>query len=175
MGLEIKIKGHLMRAERGKMFTKQLQKTNLISVRDFFDDFIENFLGVDSTLKELEAFTECHPLQIPVPKYPKTNWAIMRDGTNVFEFAFTGIEEKDIKIQVDNNVLIVTSSPEDEKQIEGYYVIRDLAKRKASISIRLSDKSDVDKITASFKNGLLTVAVPLKESEKPIQKQIEIK
>lgn len=148
----------------------------VFGTRDLFDDFINEFLGINTTLQTLDEFFQLYDFRPDVPRYPVSNWWIGKDGTSVFEFAFTGVDKADIKVEVVNQVLTVTSKPRQSeiKGSEGYFVYRNISKKEASVSIRLSDRQDVDKITTSYKDGLLTVTIPLKEEVKPTRKEISI-
>lgn len=75
------------------------------------------------------------------------------------EYAFPGVPKKDISIKVEGNALTVKVNNERadfEKTI-------------------VTDIHDLDKITASYTDGLLVIDVPLKEKPKGATKQIEIK
>lgn len=148
----------------------------VFGTRDLFDDFINEFLGINTTLYTLDEFFKLYDFRPEVPGYPVSNWWIGKDGTSVFEFAFTGVDKADLEVEVINQVLTVTSKPRQSeiKGCEGYFVYRNFSKKEASVSIRLSDRQDVDKITTTFKEGLLTIKIPLKEEVKPIRKQISI-
>jgi HSP20 family protein len=84
-----------------------------------------------------------------------------------------GLEEKDIHINVEENLLSLTGERTFEKKEEGDYLRSERWYGKFSRSFRLPETADVEKISAKLKNGVLIVTVPKKEEAKP--RQIEVK
>ena len=83
--------------------------------------------------------------------------------------------EKDIDLNVEDNVLTISSDKEEtreETEEEGY-----LVKERSSSSFRrsftLPEDADKDKIDANFKNGLLTLHIPRTGESKPRKIQIK--
>lgn len=85
-----------------------------------------------------------------------------------------GMKKEDTKISVNNNVLTLSGEKkseakhEDKKyhRVESYY-------GSFQRSFVLPDSIQSDKVTAAFKDGVLTVTVP--KSEKAKEKQVDIK
>lgn len=84
-----------------------------------------------------------------------------------------GLKEKDVHINVEDNLLSLTGERTFEKKEEGEYLRSERWYGKFSRSFRLPETADVEKISAGLKNGILTVTVPKKEEAKP--RQIEVK
>jgi HSP20 family protein len=84
-----------------------------------------------------------------------------------------GLEEKDIHINVEENLLSLTGERTFEKKEEGDYLRTERWYGKFSRSFRLPEIADVENIRAELKNGVLIVTVPKKEEAKP--RQIEVK
>ena len=85
-----------------------------------------------------------------------------------------GLTKKDISINIKENMLTVSGERKIEKKDENKNYCR--TERRDGIfkrSFQLTDQVISDKITASFKDGVLTVTVPKAEEVKP--KEIEIK
>lgn len=87
-----------------------------------------------------------------------------------------GMTEKDIEVALENNVLTLKGEKkhEEEKQDKNYHYVE---RRYGSFyrSVPLSQEVDVEKISATFRNGVLQVVIPKKESavrstKIPIQK-----
>lgn len=90
-------------------------------------------------------------------------------------FEFPGIEEKDIQVQVDGTQLVVSAERKFENEkVEGADYHR-VEHRYGSFARSVAMPKDVrtDAITASFKNGVLTVVVP--KAEPTRARKIEIK
>ncbi|MEX0851860.1 MAG: Hsp20/alpha crystallin family protein [Bauldia sp.] len=87
-----------------------------------------------------------------------------------------GIDEKNIELKVSHGVLSIKGekSEEKEEKKKGYYLSE---RRFGSFerSFGMPEGVEVDKIDASFKNGVLTVSLPKKaEAQKP-EKKITVK
>lgn len=85
-----------------------------------------------------------------------------------------GIDAKDINISVSGDVLTIKGEKktEREEKEENYHLV-ERSYGSFSRSLTLPAAADVDKIEASYQNGVLTVTCPKKEEVKP--KTIEIK
>jgi len=85
-----------------------------------------------------------------------------------------GLTKKDISINIKENMLTIGGERKVEKKDDNKNYCR-TERRYGSFkrSFQLTDQVIADKITASFKDGVLTVSVPKAEEVKP--KEIEIK
>ncbi len=85
-----------------------------------------------------------------------------------------GLTKKDISINIKENMLTISGERKSDIKDEGKNYCRTERRYGAfKRSFQLTDKVIADKITASFKDGVLTVNVPKAEEVKP--KEIEIK
>ncbi len=85
-----------------------------------------------------------------------------------------GLTKKDISINIKENMLTISGERKFDKKDENTNYCRS-ERRYGTFkrSFQLTDQVIADKITASFKDGVLTVMVPKAEEVKP--KEIEIK
>jgi HSP20 family protein len=85
-----------------------------------------------------------------------------------------GVEKKDVKLSVENGVLLISGHREQEKEEKGkrYHRI-ERAYGNFARSFTVPEAVDAEKVTADFKNGLLTVHLPKSEKARP--KSIEVK
>ena len=85
-----------------------------------------------------------------------------------------GVEKKDVKLSVENGVLLISGHREQEKEEKGkrYHKI-ERAYGNFARSFTVPETVDAEKVTAEFKNGLLTVRLPKSEKARP--KSIEVK
>ena len=92
------------------------------------------------------------------------------------ELAVPGIDRKDLKIDINEDILTVSSESKnesDEKQ-EGYRR-KEFSYSTFCRSFYLPENVNRDKIEANCKDGILTVALPKQEEEKTkIARQIQI-
>jgi HSP20 family protein len=92
------------------------------------------------------------------------------------EVAAPGLEKKDFKIDLDNNVLTVSSKKEQEaEEKDDRFMRKEFNYTSFSRSFALPESVDPEKITANHKDGVLSIVVPKKEEAKikPV-KQIKI-
>ena len=85
-----------------------------------------------------------------------------------------GVEKKDVKLSVENGVLLISGHREQEKEEKGkrYHKI-ERAYGNFARSFTVPETVDAEKVTAEFKNGVLTVRLPKSEKARP--KSIEVK
>jgi len=78
-----------------------------------------------------------------------------------------GVEPKDVTISLDNNVLTLKGHRESEKEVrkENYYRM-ERATGGFGRAFTIPVSIDSDRVTADFKNGLLTITLPKKESSR---------
>jgi HSP20 family protein len=94
------------------------------------------------------------------------------------EFTLTlelpGVEKKDIKVGVEENVLTISGERKFQREDkDGAYIRSEIQSGSFSRSFSLPKTVDSGKISADFKDGLLTVKLGKAEKAKP--KEIEIK
>ncbi|MCF6182983.1 Hsp20/alpha crystallin family protein [Lutibacter sp.] len=141
-----------------------LVKSNRIPVMpsifdDFFKDWsLSNYSDTNTTL-------------------PAVN---IKENENEFtvEVAVPGMDKKDFKINLDDNVLTISSEKIYENEDENdKYTRKEYSYQSFERSFNLpKDVVNSDKITANYKNGELVINIPKKEEAKPIPpKLIEVK
>lgn len=83
------------------------------------------------------------------------------------EVAAPGLNKKDFQIDLQNNMLIISSEKqfEDEKK-EEKFMRREFSYSSFRRSFSLPQTADVEKINASHKDGVLTIAIPKREEAK---------
>jgi HSP20 family protein len=107
--------------------------------------------------------------------FPDAN--IIENGKDYeIELAVPGLERKDIKVEVENNTLIVSAEKEEEKKTEDKnYRSREFSYNSFYRSFSLPENLKVDNINAEYHNGVLKITLPKKEVtvSKPL-KQIKV-
>ena len=90
-----------------------------------------------------------------------------RGGSYTIEVAAPGLEKKDFRIDLDNDVLTISSEREEKhEENRDQYTRREFGYESFSRSFNLPELVDVEKINASHKNGILFVNIPKKEEAK---------
>ncbi|MCK9421856.1 MAG: Hsp20/alpha crystallin family protein [Bacteroidales bacterium] len=90
--------------------------------------------------------------------------------------AAPGMIKDDFKINLENNILTISSEMQDEKREEGKnYTRKEFYYGSFSRSFTLPKTIDLDKIKADYDNGILKIALPKKEEAKvDMRKEITI-
>lgn len=80
------------------------------------------------------------------------------------EMAAPGLDRKDIKVEVENNMLCISSEKEENKKEEKKnYTRREYSYNSFSRKFSLPENSLPDKVNAKYENGILHVVLPKKE------------
>jgi HSP20 family protein len=112
------------------------------------------------------------------------NWAfvprvdIIEEKDNMTVVAeIPGMEKDDIKVFVENGVLTISGEkkPIMDKKEDSNYVRCELCTGAFSRSFTLPEHIETDKITADYKNGLLTIVLPKAEKSKPKEIKVAVK
>ena len=93
------------------------------------------------------------------------------------EMAAPSLEKGDFKIELNNNILTISSEKKLENETkEGQrYTRREFSYQSFCRSFTLPETAEGDKISAKYENGVLKVSIPKKEEAKPRpMRQIEI-
>jgi len=106
-------------------------------------------------------------------EFPALNvWS--NDEETIVKAELPGFEPENIEIAVEGNILNLRGSREIEEAKEGEtFYRRERYNGKFARSLKLPAGVDADKVTAEFKNGVLSISLPKAEAHKP--KKIEIK
>ncbi len=86
----------------------------------------------------------------------------------LMEVELPGLTEKDVDVKLENNLLTVSSKKEENKEEKkNGYILRERKSRAFARSFVLPDEVDREKISAEFKNGVLSLAFPKAPAAKP--------
>lgn len=109
------------------------------------------------------------------PMMPAVNISENEDSF-MLEMAAPGMQKSDFKINLDNNVLTLSSEKQDEKEENNENFSRkEFNYSSFSRSFTLPKSIDFDKIKADYKDGILKVSLPKREDAKvALNRQIEI-
>lgn len=82
-----------------------------------------------------------------------------------------GVSEKDLKVSVQNNQLVIEGERKAPEHMKGGF--RQLVYGKFSTAVTLPNGLDLDKISCKLRDGVLDIAIPVAEQMKPRQIQIQ--
>ena len=85
------------------------------------------------------------------------------------EMAVPGFDKKDFKINLDHNILTISSEKkvENEHKNGERYTCRAYSYQSFSRSFTLPEAANGDKISAKYENGILDIEIPKREEAKP--------
>jgi len=135
--------------------------------------------------------TTYSPLDVHIDKFLNDALRVAGDGPrtwtpacNTFEdeqgfwvhAALPGIDRKNIEIVVEDGVLILKGERKEETSDETRtYFAREIGWGAFSRSFRLPTNVDTTKVEATYKDGILSIALPKREESKPRRITIETK
>ena len=108
---------------------------------------------------------------------PAVNITENKNGYQV-SLAAPGMEKNDFNIDVEGNMITISSEKEDNlEEKDSRYTRREYSYSSFSRSFHLPDEVNQDKIEATYTDGVLNVMLPKKEEAKKAErsKQISIK
>ncbi|MCX7026495.1 MAG: Hsp20/alpha crystallin family protein [Spirochaetes bacterium] len=88
----------------------------------------------------------------------------------VIEAELPGLNEKDIKLEIKERVLSLSTekmSKKDGQDDNGTWIRRERSDLRFSRTFTLPEDTDVDKIEAKFRDGLLSIELPRKPESAP--------
>jgi len=98
------------------------------------------------------------------------------DKNYVLDFAIPGFDKKDLKIDMNEDVLTISSETNNEsEESKDGYSRKEFSYKAFSRSFYVPENVNREKIEANYKDGILTVSLPKQEEEKnKITRKIEI-
>ena len=120
--------------------------------------FLDDFFGRD--------FYPVHYHRNGFKSLPAVNIVEGENGYTI-EVAAPGLEKKDFRIDLEKDCLTISSAREESSEDRNdHYTRREFRYSNFSRSFNLPETADAGNITASHKNGILTVSIPKKEEAK---------
>ena len=106
--------------------------------------------------------------------YPKVNVYEYDDRIGIVA-EIPGLDKKQLKVEVEENVLTISGDKHTVADDEGAKVLRrELKASSFKRSFELGELLDGDKVSAKFKDGILSVSIPKTEPEKPKRNFVKI-
>ncbi len=102
---------------------------------------------------------------------------IREEEKNYFvDLAVPGLSKDDIKIDVKDDLLTISSEQKNENQSNGEgFTRREFSYSSFCRSFHLPEGTDAARIEASYKDGILSVTIPREEKKAELSRQIKIK
>jgi HSP20 family protein len=128
----------------------------------------------------LESFFDSPLAPLDSPERPWVPAVDVSENENgyLLEADLAGFEQKNIQIHVDGGKLTIESKKEEDKKEEKkeenkVYLIQERRRINFSRSFQLPENADTEQISASFKNGVLSLEIK-KRAESAKRRLIEI-
>jgi len=87
-----------------------------------------------------------------------------------------GVGEEDVELTIKDNVLTIKGEKKKEQEVkEDDYYFSECQYGSFERSVKIPDDTNIDKVAASFKNGVLEIIMPKKEEKKPRKINVKIK
>jgi len=108
----------------------------------------------------------------PLRNFGKSTPAVnVKENDNEFilEVAAPGMKKEDFKLELDNNVLSISSEKKEEKETEDKeekFTLREFSYSSFKRSFTLPETVDHSKISADYKDGVLKIELPKREEAK---------
>lgn len=98
------------------------------------------------------------------------------DQGYVVKAAVPGVKPEDVDITVEDDVLRIKAESKQEQEVkEEQYLRRELRWGAVQRAMRLPPDVDVERISATFENGILTLRLPRKPEAKPRTIKVQTK
>jgi HSP20 family protein len=99
---------------------------------------------------------------------------VRKDGKVVVKADLPGLTEKDVEVEVDEDAVVLKGEKSEEvEEKEADYYLCERTYGRFQRRVPLPQGCNIDEARATFKNGVLEVEIPVKESAK--QRKIEVK
>ena len=91
------------------------------------------------------------------------------------ELAAPGLKKDDFSVSVERDMLTISTETKNENRSEGRtYNRKEYSYSAFTRSFTLPESADIEKISASYNDGILKLELPKKEEAKAVARQIEI-
>ena len=139
------------------------------------DEFLTPFDRIFDQLidKTFPTFKEETGVSFSQGAYPKVNVYEYDDKIGIIA-EIPGLHKKNVSVEVEEQVLIISGDKHGFDTDGGKCITRELKQSSFKRSFNLGEYLDGDNISASFKDGMLSISIPKKEPEKPKKKFVKI-
>ena len=105
--------------------------------------------------------------------YPKVNVYEYDDKIGIVA-EIPGLDKKNVTVDVEEDVLIISGDKHGFDSDGGKCITRELKQSAFKRSFNLGEYLDGSKVSAIFKDGMLSISIPKKEPEQPKKHSIKI-
>jgi len=106
--------------------------------------------------------------------FPARSDIYQEDGAVVLSMEMPGVTKENLSIRVDNDRLIIDGR-KFMPPVKGEYRLREIRDGDYHLEYTIDDTIDRDKIDATARNGIVTLKLGIKESQKPRKITVNMK
>lgn len=151
--------------------TRILVKPNQLNRDEFltpFDTIFDQLM-----VKTFPTFQEEVGVSFNKGAYPKVNVYEYDDKIGIIA-EIPGLDKKNVTVDVEDSVLTISGDKHGLEDSGGKCITRELKQSAFKRSFNLGEHLDGDKVQASFKDGMLSIAIPKVTPKKPKKKVVKI-
>ena len=139
------------------------------------DEFLTPFDRIfdQLMLKQFPAFQEEVGVSFNQGAYPKVNVYEYDDKIGIVA-EIPGLDKKNVSVEVEEDVLIISGDKHGFDSAGGKCITRELKQSSFKRSFNLGEYLDGKNVSATFKDGMLSISIPKKEPEKPKKTFVKI-
>ena len=139
------------------------------------DEFLTPFDKVFDHLMEqtFPTFKEDVGVSFNKGAYPKVNVYEYDDKIGIVA-EIPGLDKKNVTVEVEEDVLIISGDKHGFDSDGGKCITRELKQSAFTRSFNLGEYLDGKNVSATFKDGMLSISIPKKEPEKPKKTFVKI-
>ena len=105
--------------------------------------------------------------------YPKVNIYEYDDKIGIVA-EIPGLDKKNVSVEVEEDVLIISGDKHGFDSDGGKCITRELKQSAFTRSFNLGEYLDGNSVSATFKDGMLSISIPKKEPEQPKKHSVKI-
>ena len=139
------------------------------------DEFLTPFDKIfdQLMLKQFPNFQDEVGVSFNQGAYPKVNVYEYDDKIGIVA-EIPGLDKKNVTVDVEEDVLIISGDKHGFDSDGGKCITRELKQSAFKRSFNLGEYLDGTKVSAKFKDGMLSISIPKKEPEQPKKHSIKI-
>jgi len=139
------------------------------------DEFLTPFDKVFDHLMEqtFPTFKEDVGVSFNKGAYPKVNVYEYDDKIGIVA-EIPGLDKNNVSVDVEEDVLIISGDKHGFDSDGGKCITRELKQSAFTRSFNLGEYLDGTKVSAKFKDGMLSISIPKKEPEQPKKHSVKI-
>ena len=140
------------------------------------DEFLTPFDKIFDELmhKQFPAFQEEVGVSFNKGSYPKVNVYEYDDRIGIIA-EIPGLDKGNVSVEVEENVLTISGDKHGVEDEGAKCITRELKHSSFKRSFNLGDHLNGDDVSATFKDGMLSISVPKVEPELPKKNVVKIK